>query len=117
MFPPVVSIQAITAIAVAGLSYLFVRDGNAALAVLYGGATALSNGLLLQWRKWQAEHNPPRDAQYYLRRFRRSSVERLLVVVTLLALGMGSFGLVPLGVLAGFVLGQLALIISQYIAR
>ena len=112
-----VNLQAFIAIAVAGLSYFFVRDGSAALAVLYGGATALTNSLLLQWRKWQAERNPPRDARYYLRRFRRSSVERLLVVAILLALGMGSFGLIPLGVLAGFVLGQLALIISQYIVR
>ena len=117
MIPSAVSIQAIIAVAVAGLSFLFIKDGSAALAVLYGGTTALTNSLLLQWRKWQAERNPPRDAQYYLRKFHRSSVERLLVVATLLALGMGSFGLIPLGVLAGFVLGQLALIISQYIVR
>ena len=112
-----VNLQATIAIAVAGLSYFFVRDGSAALAVLYGGATALSNSLLLEWRKFQAERHPPRDAQYYLRRFHRSSVERLLVVATLLALGMGWFGLIPLAVLAGFVLGQVALIISQFIVR
>lgn len=50
---------------------------------------------------------PHLDAHYELRSFIFSGLERFVVVGLLLAAGMGPLGLDPLGVVGGFVAGQL----------
>lgn len=108
--------QAATASAGAGLCYLWL-NASVAGAVLYGGAASLANTLFWLWRMRQSERRPFLNAQQSLRSLYRSSLERFLVVSMLLVAGMGVLGLMPLAVLAGFVLGQLTLIISPLLMR
>ena len=95
-----------------------VLSGEAAgEAMLAGGAAALTNTLLLAWRMRDDPRSADRTAQGHLWTFYRSSLERFFVVGSLLATGMGPLGLKPLPLLAGFVLGQLALIVFSLIMR
>lgn len=104
--------QAMLAIIGAGVC-LALCGMAAAVAMLAGGAVALANTLLLAWRMRGDKDAPSLNAQQHLRTFYRSSLERFFVVMLLLAVGMGPLALQPLPLLAGFVLGQLALIVSS----
>ncbi|MEW5942732.1 MAG: ATP synthase subunit I [Pseudomonadota bacterium] len=108
-----VSAQVIAGIAGAALFY-YLQGLQAAHAAFYGAAVALANKMLLVWYVRQGKHRPPVDAQKQLREFYRASLARFLAISLLLAVGMGPLGLAPLPVLAGFVLGQLTLIVSQF---
>ena len=68
--------------------------------------------LLLLWRMQRSKQKALLEAHQHLWLFYRSGLERFLVICVLLAIGMGSFKLVPLAVLVGFVAGQLAWIIA-----
>lgn len=85
-----------------------------ALSVVYGSGVALANTLLLMWRLGRSARRQSMDANRQLRTFYLSSVERFLVVATLLVAGMTALGLSPLALLAGFVLGQLTLLIAGF---
>jgi ATP synthase protein I len=87
---------------------------GSALSALYGGGVALANTLLLMWRRGRSTRRKPADAQRQLRMFYLSSVERFLAVATLLVAGMTALGLSPLPMVAGFVLGQLTLLIAGF---
>lgn len=89
----------------------------AAEAMLAGGAVALTNTLLLAWRMRGDPRSADQSAQGHLWTFYRSSLERFFVVASLLVTGMGPLGFKPLPLLAGFVLGQLALVFSFLIIR
>lgn len=108
--------QAMVAIVAALTGYLW-KGGNAALAGLFGALVALINALLLTWRMQQGKRPPHADPQRHLYRFYFSAIERLLVVGTLLALGLGVLKLMPLALLMAFVAGQLALIIAGSLSR
>lgn len=84
-------------------------------SMLGGGAVALTNTLLLAWR--MRGDTADRSAQRHLWTFYRSSLERFFVVGALLAVGMGPLGFKPLPLVAGFVLGQMALVFSFLIIR
>lgn len=86
-------------------------------SMLAGGAVALTNTLLLAWRMRGNPRSADRSAQGHLWTFYRSSLERFFVVGALLAAGMGPLGFKPLPLLAGFVLGQMALVFSFLIIR
>lgn len=85
-----------------------------ALSVVYGSGVALVNTLLLMWRLGRSARRSPADAHRQLRMFYLSSVERFFVAATLLVAGMTALGLLPLAVVAGFVLGQLTLLIAGF---
>jgi F0F1-type ATP synthase assembly protein I len=91
----------------------YALEGKAeAGAALYGGVVALIGTLLLLWRMQSNKHKTLKEAQQHLWLFYRSGVERFLVISIFLAIGMGTFKLVPLAVLVGFVASQLAWIIA-----
>jgi F0F1-type ATP synthase assembly protein I len=79
-----------------------------ALAVLYGGAIAIVNLILLFWRWYSGAKNYHCDAPMHLKGFYRSSQERFIVVGILLALGFVLIQSGALAMLAGFLIGQLA---------
>src|SRR5574340_1135166 len=106
--------QAVLAIIGAG-ACLALCGMAAAGAMLAGGAVALANTLMLVWRMRGDKDAPSLNGQQHLRTFYRSSLERFFVVALLLVVGMGPLALQPLPLLAGFVLGQLALIVSSLI--
>lgn len=88
---------------------------NDALAACYGGATALANTLFIVWRMRQPQRTGDLNAFRQLRSLYRSSMERFIVVGALLAVGMGVLHLAGLPLIAGFVFGQVSLMISQFL--
>jgi len=81
-----------------------------ARAVWFGSFIAVANTLLIVWRMRRSRNKDRArgelGAQQYLKQFYRSWLERYLVVGALLAMGLGGLKLMPLGLLAGFILGQ-----------
>lgn len=84
-----------------------------ALAFVFGGGVALANTSLLLWHWRKDARNYHCDAGRHLRSFYRSSMERFFVVGILLAAGFAWLGEHPLGLLAGFVVGQVAWMLAS----
>lgn len=85
---------------------IFVGIG-AGLAVLYGVLIALAVSLVLVWRERQAMQHPEWDQHRLFKQFIRTGIERLLVLVGLLFVGLGVLKLMPLPLLLGLLLAQL----------
>ena len=83
---------------------------GAALAAGFGIFITLANTVLIAWR--MRPNNDMSGKPASLNEFIRSFVERYLVVGVLLALGLGGLKLLPLGLLSGFILGQLIWILA-----
>lgn len=95
---------------------LFGEVGTA-LAVLYGGGVAVANVSLLLWRWHKGVRDFHCDVGRHMKSFYRSSMERFFVVVILLAAGLAWFGIDPLALLAGFVVGQMAWMLASLTLR
>ena len=92
----------------------FIWDGaSAAVAALFGGGIATVNIALLLWRRARAEGGRALSAGESLRLLYRTALERLVAVIALFALGMGVLQLHPLGLLTGFIVGQVALLFTE----
>ncbi|WP_310447224.1 ATP synthase subunit I [Thiobacillus sp.] len=97
--------QAVLAPVAAVLGGVFVgRD--AALAALFGGLVALAVSGVLVWREQQSMRHPEWDQHRLFRLFIRAGVERMLVLVGLLGLGLAVLKLSPLPMLLGLLLAQ-----------
>ena len=111
----VLSVQFVFFLA-AGMTSYGVWGLDVARATGFGAIIAIANTVLIAWhmRPGSGKSNKGGElgAQHYLRQFYRSWLERYLVVVILLALGLGGLKLMPLALLAGFILGQLIWIIA-----
>lgn len=81
---------------------------EAGLAVLYGALVALAVSAVLVWREQQSMRHPEWDQHRLFKLFIRAGVERLLLLVGLLVLGLGVLKLAPLPLLLGLVLAQFA---------
>jgi ATP synthase protein I len=92
-----------------------VLGSSAAVAASYGGTVALANTLFLVWRMRQGEQQLDANVSRQLLSFYRSSLERFVIVGLLLATGMGVLHLAGLPLLAGFVFGQVSLMVFQFL--
>ena len=81
---------------------------EAGLALLYGVLIALAVSLVLVWRERQSMQHPEWDQHRLFKQFIRTGIERLLVLVALLLVGLGVLKLMPLPLMLGLLLGQLA---------
>ena len=66
---------------------------NAALAALFGGLVALAVSGVLVWRERESKQHPEWDQHRLFKQFIRAGVERLVVLVGLLALGLAGLKL------------------------
>lgn len=105
-------VQAILAPVAALLGWAFVGN-EAAVALLYGVLVALAVSLVLVWRERQAMRHPEWDQHRLLKQFIRTGLERLVVLVALLFTGLGVLKLMPLPLLLGLLLAQLAWLASM----
>lgn len=102
------------ALAQAGLAPIAALVGGlfagveAGLAMLYGALVALAVSAVLVWRERQSMRHPEWDQHRLFRLFLRAGVERLLLLLGLLVLGLGVLKLAPLPLLLGLVLAQFA---------
>lgn len=102
----VIGLQGAIAIISAAIVY-FAVSAPEAISVAYGCSVALTGTLFLAWRA-QGEKLRAASPEYQLRLAYRTAIERFMGVVLLLAVGFKLFKLVPLWLLAGFVMGQVA---------
>jgi ATP synthase protein I len=79
---------------------------EAGLAVLYGVLVALAASAVLVWRERQSMQHPEWDQHRLLKLFIRAGIERLVLLVALLLLGLGVLKLAPLPLLLGLLLAQ-----------
>jgi len=81
---------------------------GAGLAALYGVLVALSVSAVLVWRERQSILHPEWDQHRLFKLFIRAGIERLVLLVGLLTVGLGVLKLAPLPMLLGLVLAQFA---------
>jgi ATP synthase protein I len=93
---------------VAALSGAAIAGMNAGLAAAYGVLVALAVSAVLVWREQQSMAHPEWDQHRLLKVFIRVSVERLVLLIALLSLGLGVLKLEPLPLLLGLALAQFA---------
>ena len=92
--------------------FFLVSGGFQAGSAGFGGAIAIINVLLLEWRRYQTDKGRAIDARLSLLVIYRSALERMLLVGLLVALGLGVLDLDPLALLTGFIVGQMALLLT-----
>ena len=80
---------------------------EAGLAVLYGALVALAVSAVLVWRERQSMRHPEWDQHRLFKLFIRAGIERLVLLVGLLIVGLGVLNLAPLPLLLGLLLAQL----------
>lgn len=81
---------------------------GAGQAVLYGVLVALAVSAVLVWRERQSIQHPEWDQHRLIKLFIRTGVERLVLLVGLLFVGLAVLELAPLPLLTGLVLAQFA---------
>lgn len=86
--------------------------GHASVAAAYGASVSLVNAGLLAWHIRRGGRSSSGDASRELRAILAAGLQRLAVVVALLAVGFGILHLVPLALVTGFIMGQLGLLLS-----
>ncbi len=93
--------------------FLVVTGWFPASSVWYGGLIAATNiGLLLRCKHRQG-NRPTGSAQHTLAALYICALQRFIAVTVLFVLGMGVLKLHPLAILAGFVAGQVLLLIPR----
>jgi ATP synthase protein I len=103
--------QLVLVVLVAGI-FLAASGWGRAGSALFGGVIAIGNLLLLEWRRVRTERGPALSASRSIRVLYRSALERMGLVVLLFAVGLGLLRLDPLGLLTGFIAGQLGLLLT-----
>ena len=93
---------------VAALTAWVLAGIGAGLAVLYGVLVALAASSVLVWRERQSIQHPEWDQHRLIKLFIRTGVERLVLLVGLLFVGLAVLKLAPLPLLLGLVLAQFA---------
>src|SRR3569832_2369255 len=93
---------------VAALSGAAIAGMVVGLAAVFGVFVALAVSAVLGWREQQSMAHPEWDQHRLLKMFVRVSVERLILLVALLSLGLGVLKLDPLPLQLNLVLAQFA---------
>tara|TARA_R110002049_G_scaffold89315_1_gene224838 strand:+ start:695 stop:1066 length:372 start_codon:yes stop_codon:yes gene_type:complete len=81
---------------------------SSGVAALYGALIALLVSLVLVWRERESIKHPEWDQHRLFKQFIRTGIERLLVLVGLLFVGLGVLKLMPLPMMLGLLFAQLA---------
>ena len=88
-----------------------------AIAALFGGLIVASNTLLQLWHMRRAERIAKEDAERILRIVYRCAAERIFSTVALFLIGLVALKLNPLGLLVGFIAGQMAVVLTKYLLK
>ena len=83
------------------------------MATLYGGAVIIASTIYFGWRLKVATESADNSPTVNSVVLFKGIFIRFLIVVVLLALGLGWFKLQPAGVLSGFIVAQLAFWFSR----
>ncbi len=108
----VLAIQLLITLGVA-LTYLVSQGLLAALSALYGGAIALFSSWLMGWRITKAADAAAHDSNQGAFVIYAGVVQRFLLTLVLMALGMGVLKLAPVAILAGYAVTQVAYLFNK----
>ena len=78
-----------------------------------GGLIAMTNVLLLEWRRRRADSGRALSAGESLRLLYRTALERFVLIALLFALALGAMQLDPVALISGFIMGQVALVFTE----
>ena len=112
-----VALAQVALAALGGLASMVVFGAEAGVAVAYGALAAAALSAVLLWRERQSAGHPEWDQHRLLKLFIRASLERLLMLVGLLAVGLGVLNLAPLPLLVGFALAQFGWVAATVLGR
>ena len=104
----VLVVQAILIFTV-GVVFGSISGAWGAISAVFGGVIAFLNTSLLVWRAHRTDKADTLSAQGNLGMFYLSALERFAMVAVMILLGLGVFGLLPLPMLIGFIVGMLAM--------
>ena len=96
-----------------GIAVSFVTTLHA-VAVAYGGGVSILNTLIQLWHNRRAEKLAGSDAAYNMRILYRCAIERIVLSIVFLVLGLVSFKLHPFSILSGFILGHISVLITGF---
>ena len=102
-------------VAAAAVMIFMIYGAYQAASVCFGGLIAMTNVLLLEWRRRCADAGRALSAGESLRLLYRSALERFVLVALLFALALATLQLAPLALITGFIVGQLALVLKEFI--
>jgi ATP synthase protein I len=98
-------------VAVTSAVFLVIFEPFSALSVWYGGFVAVTNSLLQARCASSDRRRPERSPGQSVAAVYLCMVQRFLLVALLFGLGLGALKLDALAVLAGFIVGQIVMII------
>ena len=93
-------------IGLAAVTFSFFRGTDFVLALLYGGTVTIATTLYSGWRLKIATESGEQGSALNMIEFYKSTLLRFILVVALLALGLGYLKLEPLAVIIGFAITQ-----------
>ena len=88
--------------------YLALNNINGFIAALYGGSITLSGTLLMAWRINRAGDIASRDTQQGSMEIYTGVMQKFILTLLLMAVGMGYLKLDPIAILVSFALTQLS---------
>ncbi len=97
----------VTLIAAAAIMIFLKKGTDFGLAALYGGAVSIAGALVSGWRVKLATDDAATDNTLRMAEFYKAVFFRLMIIIALLALGMGVLNMQALGILIGFIAAQL----------
>jgi ATP synthase protein I len=95
------------------LFFLWWQGERAAIASCFGSFIAVANTLLQRWYLIQAATQAKSDAGKNLRKAYRCIVERWLLTIVMFAVGFGVLAFLPLPLIVGFTITQVALLFGN----
>jgi len=101
----------------AALGYFALQNINGFFAALYGGSITLSGTLLMAWRISRAGEAAAKEQQQGYIEIYAGVIQKFILTLVLMAIGMGYLKLNPLAILVSFALTQLSFIANKVDTR
>ncbi|MCJ8272365.1 MAG: ATP synthase subunit I [Psychrosphaera sp.] len=95
------------------LFFLWWQGESAAMASCFGATIAIANTLLQRWHLISAAKQAKSDAGMNLRKAYRCVAERWLLTIVMFVVGFAVLAFLPLPLLTGFIVTQLALLFGN----
>ena len=98
---------------IVALAYLAFQNINGFFAALFGGSITLSGTVLMAWRISRAGEAASTEKQQGYIEIYIGAIQKFVLTLVLMALGMGYLQLNPLAILVGFAVTQLSFIANK----
>ncbi len=102
----------LTSIAATSVIVFMIYGAFQAGSVWFGGLIAMTSALWLEWRRGRVDQGRALSAGESMRVLYRTALERFAWVILLFALALGVLQLAPGALITGFIVGQLALLLT-----